>query len=84
MVVANMLIKEYREVELKVGQLFRGGLNNGLYMLIIYDGLFNLYNLNTHSYWTSPATLEEIRQELEDEENKFRYVGIFDVEKLGV
>lgn len=84
MIVAKMLKIEVQEVELRVGQLFRGGWNNGLYMLIKYDGLFNLYNLNTHSYWTSPATLEEIRQELEDEAYKFRYVGIFDVEKLGV
>lgn len=84
MIVAKMLKIEVQEVELKVGQLFRGGLRNSLYMLIKHGGLFNLYNLNTHGYWTSPATLEEIRQELEDEENKFRYVGIFDVEKLGV
>ena len=84
MVVANMLIKEYREVELKVGQLFRGGWGNGLYMLINQGGLFNLYNLKNHGYWTSPATLEEIKQELEDEKNEFRYVGEFDISKLGV
>lgn len=84
MVVANMLIKEYHEVELKVGQLFRGGYDNSLYMLIQYHGLYNLYNLNTHCYWFAPATLEEIRQELEDVENEFRYVGEFDISKLGV
>lgn len=84
MVVANMLFKEYREVELKVGQLFRGGYDNSLYMLIPYHGLYNLYNLSTYCYWFAPATLEEIRQELEDEENEFRYVGEFDISKLGV
>ena len=84
MVVANMLIKEYREVELKVGQLFRGGLNNGLYMLINHGGLYNLYNLYNHCNWFAPASLEEIRLELEDVENEFRYVGEFDISKLGV
>lgn len=84
MVVANMLIKEYREVELKVGQLFRGGWNNSLYMLVSCGGLFTLYNLQSHCNWFAPATLEEIRQELEDVENEFRYVGEFDISKLGV
>lgn len=84
MVVANMIKIEVQEVELKVGQLFRGGWNNGLYMLINHGGLFNLYNLKNHGYWTSPATLEEIKQELEDEKNEFRYVGEFDISKLGV
>lgn len=84
MVVANMIKIEVQEVELKVGQLFRGGWNGGLYMLITQGGLYNLYNLNTHCYWTSPATLEEIKQELEAKENEFRYVGEFDISKLGV
>lgn len=84
MVVANMIKIEVQEVELKVGQLFRGGLTNGLYMLINHGGLYNLYNLYNHCYWFAPASLEEIRLELEDEENEFRYVGEFDVEKLGV
>lgn len=84
MVVAKMLKIEVQEVELKVGQLFRGGWNNGLYMLINHGGLYNLYNLYNHCNWFTPSTLEEIRLELEDEENEFRYVGEFDVEKLGV
>lgn len=84
MVVANMIKIEVQEVELKVGQLFRGGWNNGLYMLVSCGGLFNLYNLHNHCNWFTPSTLEEIRLELEDEENEFRYVGEFDVEKLGV